>query len=71
VGTEQGTVIGYNSKQKRVNNGLTNYDLSPMNKHHGVINAIQRNPVHTKFFLTVKYTHIMHGKVHMHALTCV
>jgi hypothetical protein len=53
VGTEQGTVVGYNSKQKRVNNGLTVYDLSATNKHHGPINSIQRNPVHTKFFLTV------------------
>lgn len=58
VGTEQGAVVGYNSKQKRVNNGLTVYDLAPTNKHHGPINSIQRNPVHTKFFLTVqKHTH--------------
>jgi dynein intermediate chain 2 len=53
VGTEQGTVMGYNSKQKRVNNGLTAYDLGVLNKHHGPIHAIQRNPVHTKFFMTV------------------
>jgi dynein intermediate chain 2 len=53
IGTEQGSVIGYNSKQKRQNNGLTVYDLGTCNKHHGPVSSIQRNPVHTKFFLTV------------------
>jgi len=53
VGTEQGVVVAYNSKQKRVNHGLTVYDTSLLSKHHGPITAIQRNPIHSKFFLTV------------------
>ena len=53
VGTEQGSVVGYNSKQKRMNGGLTIYDMGVLSKHHGPVSAIQRNPIHTKFFLTV------------------
>ncbi len=53
IGTEQGSVVGYNSKQKRMNGGLTIYDMGVLNKHHGPVSSIQRNPIHTKFFLTV------------------
>jgi len=54
IGTEQGAVMGFNSKMRRPNaDGLTVYDLTNVNKHHGPITAIQRNPVHSKFFLTV------------------
>ena len=53
VGTEQGSVVGFNSKQKRMNGGLTIYDMGVLSKHHGPVSAIQRNPIHTKFFLTV------------------
>jgi dynein intermediate chain 2 len=52
VGTEQGTVISINLRNRKVNNGILHYDNGP-GKHHGPIYAIHRNPAHNKFFLTV------------------
>lgn len=52
VGTEQGVVLGVNLRNKKQNNGITVYDRGA-GKHHAPIYAIQRNPVHSKFFLTV------------------
>ena len=37
---------------KKQNNGITVYDEGP-GKHHGPIYGIERNPLHTKFFLTI------------------
>lgn len=51
VGTEQGTVLSINLRNKK-DNGITVYDEGP-GKHHGPIYSIERNPVHTKFFLTI------------------
>ena len=52
VGTEQGVVLSINTRNKKQNNGVTVYDTGA-GKHHGPIYAIQRNPVHSKFFMTV------------------
>jgi len=52
IGTEQGIVLGVNLKSKKQNNGITVYDSGP-GKHHGPIYAIERNPTHNKFFMTV------------------
>ena len=52
VGTEQGVVLGVNTRNKKSNNGVTVYDTAS-GKHHGPIYSIQRNPLHTKYFLTV------------------
>lgn len=52
VGTEQGTVLAINLRNRKQNNGLAVYDTGP-GKHHGPITCIQRNPTHTKYFMTV------------------
>ncbi len=52
VGTEQGVVISVNLRNKKTNNGLFVYDQGA-GKHHGPIYSIQRNPTHTKFFMTI------------------
>jgi len=52
VGTEQGVVLSYNERNKKLNNGIMVYDTMA-GRHHGPINSIQRNPVHSKFFMTV------------------
>jgi dynein intermediate chain 2 len=52
VGTEQGIVMSLNTKNKKTNNGITVFDTGP-GKHLGPIFSIQRNPAHSKFFLTV------------------
>jgi dynein intermediate chain 2, axonemal len=52
VGTEQGIVLSINTRNKKQNNGITVYDEGP-GKHHGPIYGIERNPLHTKFFLTI------------------
>jgi len=49
VGTEQGVVVSINQKSK---NGMTIYDTQA-GRHHGPIYSIQRNPIHSKFFMTV------------------
>ena len=51
VGTEQGTVLSINLRNKK-DGGIVVYDEGP-GKHHGPIYSIERNPLHTKFFLTV------------------
>lgn len=52
IGTEQGSVLGVNLRNRKINNGVTSYDNGP-GKHHGPIYSIQRNPTHHKFFMTV------------------
>jgi len=52
VGTEQGIVLSINLRNKKQNNGVTEFDNGP-GKHHGPIYAIQRNWTHNKFFMTV------------------
>jgi hypothetical protein len=39
-------------RNRKQNNGITVYDMGP-GKHHGPIYSIQRNPSHTKFFMTI------------------
>ena len=52
VGTEQGIVLSINTRNQKQNNGIVVYDEGP-GKHHGPIYGIERNPLHTKFFLTI------------------
>ena len=52
VGTEQGVVLSLNMRNKKTNNGITVFDTN-QGKHNGPIPSIQRNPTHTKYFLTV------------------
>lgn len=52
IGSEQGVVASINLRNRKMNNGLSTYD-NETGKHHGPIYSIQRNPTHTKFFLTV------------------
>ena len=52
MGTEQGSVMSINLRNKKTNNGITVFDTAS-GKHHGHIPSIQRNPTHNKFFLTV------------------
>ena len=52
VGTEQGMVLSVNLRNSKQNNGITVYDTGA-GKHHGPIYSIQRNPTHSKFFLTI------------------
>jgi len=52
VGTEQGTVISVNLRNRKLNNGVTVYDNGP-GKHLGQVFSIQRNPTHNKFFMTI------------------
>mmetsp|Transcript_24958 Transcript_24958/g.38607 ORF Transcript_24958/g.38607 Transcript_24958/m.38607 type:complete len:580 (+) Transcript_24958:245-1984(+) len=52
IGSEQGVVASINLRNRKMNNGLSTYD-NGTGKHHGPIYSIQRNPTHTKFFLTI------------------
>eukprot|EP00595_Chromulina_sp_UTEXLB2642_P001995 CAMPEP_0196762078 /NCGR_PEP_ID=MMETSP1095-20130614/1431_1 /TAXON_ID=96789 ORGANISM="Chromulina nebulosa, Strain UTEXLB2642" /NCGR_SAMPLE_ID=MMETSP1095 /ASSEMBLY_ACC=CAM_ASM_000446 /LENGTH=578 /DNA_ID=CAMNT_0042112387 /DNA_START=85 /DNA_END=1821 /DNA_ORIENTATION=+ len=52
VGTEQGTVLMVNLKNRKQNNGITVFDQG-IGKHHGPIYSIQRNPANSKCFLTI------------------
>ena len=52
VGTEQGIVMSLNMRNQKTNNGITVFD-NGSGKHHGPIPSIQRNPTHTKYFMTV------------------
>lgn len=52
VGTEQGVAVEVNLRNKKQNNGVKIFDMNA-GKHHGPIYSIQRNPIHTKFFMTV------------------
>lgn len=56
VGTEQGIPLSINLRQRKSNNGITvleSQSSSNNGQHHGAVRSIQRNPMHTKFFLTV------------------
>jgi len=56
VGTEQGMPLSINLRQRKSNNGITileSQGSSNNGRHHGAVRSIQRNPMHTKFFLTV------------------
>mmetsp|Transcript_7193 Transcript_7193/g.16453 ORF Transcript_7193/g.16453 Transcript_7193/m.16453 type:complete len:608 (+) Transcript_7193:94-1917(+) len=52
VGTEQGVVGQVDMRNRKKNGGVGFFTTGP-GKHLGPVNSIQRNPVHTKFFLTV------------------
>ena len=52
VGTEQGVVLSLNMRNKKTNNGVTVFDTGS-GKHQGPILSVMRNPLHTKYFLTV------------------
>ena len=52
VGTEQGVALSINLRNKKNNGGVSPFDMGA-GKHHGPIYSIQRNPIHTKFFMTV------------------
>ena len=52
IGTEQGIVMSVNLRNRKINNGVSIYD-SGHGKHHGPIYSIQRNPTHSKFFMTI------------------
>lgn len=53
VGTELGTVISVNLRNRKMNNGVSVSNNSIEKKHHGPIYSIQRNPIHNKFFMTI------------------
>ena len=56
VGTDQGIPLSINLRQRKSNNGITILESRGSNnngQHHGAVRSIQRNPMHTKFFLTV------------------
>ena len=53
VGTEQGTIVSINLRNRKLNNGVSMYDEGPGSKHHGPVHSIYRNPIHNKFFLSV------------------
>lgn len=52
IGTEQGIVMSLNTRNTKTNNGISVFDTGS-GKHSGPIPSIQRNPTHTKYFLTV------------------
>lgn len=52
VGTQQGSVVSINLRNRKLNNGISVFDDGP-GKHHGPIYSIQRNPTHNKFFMSI------------------
>ena len=52
VGTQQGSVVSVNLRNRKLNNGISVFDDGP-GKHHGPIYSIQRNPTHNKFFMSI------------------
>lgn len=52
IGSEQGCVIGINTRNKKTNNGVTVFDRGT-GKHHAPIYSIERNPIIPSFFMTV------------------
>ena len=50
IGTEQGTVLSCNRKGKTPHEKI---GANQFNGHHGPVYAVQRNPHHSKYFLTV------------------
>lgn len=53
VGTELGTVVSVNLRNRKVNNGVSISDDALGKKHLGPIYCIRRNPIHNKFFMTI------------------
>lgn len=53
VGTELGTVISVNLRNRKVNNGVSVSEDTLGKKHLGPIYSIQRNPIHNKYFMTI------------------
>lgn len=53
VGTELGTVVSVNLRNRKVNNGVSVSEDTIGKKHLGPIYSIQRNPIHNKFFITI------------------
>lgn len=52
IGTEQGTIVSVNLRNRKMNNGVSIFD-DGAGKHHGPVYSIQRNPTHNKFFLSI------------------
>lgn len=52
IGTQQGSVVAVNLRNRKINNGISMFDDGP-GKHHGPIYSIQRNPIHNKYFMTI------------------
>ncbi len=52
VGTQQGSVVSVNLRNRKLNNGISLFDEGA-GKHHGQIYSIQRNPTHNKFFMSI------------------
>eukprot|EP00935_MAST-01C_sp_MAST-1C-sp1_P000029 g29.t1 len=52
VGTEQGIVLSINLRNRKQNGGVAEFTSGP-GMHHGPIYSIQRNPTHSKFFMTI------------------
>ncbi len=52
IGTQQGSVVSVNLRNRKMNNGISIFDDGP-GKHHGPIYSIQRNPTHNKFFMSI------------------
>jgi len=52
VGTEQGVVVSVNTRVRGANNGVSFFSQTA-GKHHSAINSIERNPTHSKYFMTV------------------
>lgn len=52
VGTEQGSIVSVNLRNRKMNNGISVFDEGP-GKHHGPVYSIHRNPTHNKFFLSI------------------
>ena len=50
IGTEQGTVLSLNLRNRKQNNGISQFDVGP-GKHHGPIYSVQRNPAHSKVYV--------------------
>lgn len=52
VGTEQGSLLSVNLRNRKVNNGISSFDDGP-GKHYGAVHSVQRNPTHNKYFLSI------------------
>ena len=52
LGTEQGVVANINTRSKKTKDGVSFFTDGP-GRHHSPIYSIERNPVHSKYFMTV------------------
>jgi dynein intermediate chain 2 len=52
VGTERGVVLSINLRNRKQNDGVSQFD-SGSGRHHSPIYSIQRNPSQNKYFMTV------------------